>query len=176
MTATAKEPLSTEWPITLFHADGVRNERVESQAHYERLIGQGCWIDVRFDPMPDAPLPPPEPMTPEEQAAFTASEIEGLGDQVDAQAQQITAIDERLAAVEKNSHEPFDFTSLIERVEALERSRQGASGVTGAFQDRLNDADTKIAALTEQLANSAAVFQQLTDRIAIIEARKKGGQ
>lgn len=184
MTPTMEKPaLSTEWPRMVFHANGVNDKIVHSQEEFDRAKSEG-WCET---PQPPPP-PPPDPLTPEEQAAVTQSELEGLGEQVDAQAQTIAIMEERLAVMQNNI-EALD-ESIInirtgsvvinqefeERIKKLEASRQGASGVTGAFQDRLNNADGEIATLKSALAAADKLYQQVSERLTALEKKPKGQQ
>jgi hypothetical protein len=152
----------------VFHSDGVRNTIAETPEQYDRLMAEGCWHEL-----PQEPPPPPEPELPiEEKVPLIQSEMEGLGDQVDAQAQALSTVEDRISALESDSHPPFDFGPLIERLEALERSRQGASGVTGAFQDRLNSADEAIKATVASLDEISKAMPMILQRLEALEAKK----
>lgn len=170
-----------EFPTTVFHEDGVRNQRVEDLTTYERLIGHGWHEKPQPPPPPAAP-----PLTPEEQQASMQSELEGLGDQFDAQAQvvtflegRVTELDEKIGAVVNSTIQGAEsvnsrIESLEARVKTLEQSRQGASGVTVAFQDRLNAADADLAEVKASMEQAALTLQTLLERLSALENKKKG--
>lgn len=167
-----KKQLSNEWPRYVFHSDGVRNTQATSHEHYERLMKERCWHD---DVQPPPP-PPPEPMTQEEQMAMTASLVEGLGAQFDAMNEVVGTIEQRLNALENDSHAPVDYqtplTEMEGRVLKLEQSRQGASGVTGAFQDRLNNTDALLADVRRSMDAAASTLARIMERIDALETKK----
>lgn len=165
MTATAEKPeLSASWPRFVFHADGVRNIQATSEGHFDKLMSEGVWYETPQEP------PPPEqpPLTMEEQVAVNQSELEGLGEQVDAIVQQMSAIEMRLAG-----NQSPDFGPLAERIKTLEASRKGSSGVTESFRDQLAAANAEIVALKEALVNSEAAYSQVLVRIEVLENRKE---
>lgn len=161
MTATQEKTSAQTHPKTLFHADGVRTERVEDEAAEASIKARqpGVWFDV-----PQPPPPPAEPpLTMEEQVEVTKSEVEGLGDQVDAQAQVLANIEERIEALFLSATKATD-NDFDERIKTLEQSRAGASGVKQNFQDRL-------AAVEQALTNSGAAFEKIMERLDKIEKR-----
>ncbi len=173
MTATAFERCH------LFHQDGVRNTIAETPEQYDRLMAEGCWVDVRVDAMPEAPPPPPPPMTADEQIAVTVSEVEGLGDQVDAQAQTLQTVEERIGSLERDSHPPFDFGPLIERVDKLEQRVDGQVGTASGtwarikvLEDTVKDQAAILADVKASMDQAAPVLAGIMGRMDALEARK----
>lgn len=119
MNAVASAPKAYE-RTTVFNQDGIRTQVAETEAEYERFLTQG-WLT-----MPAPPPPEPEPpMSPEEQTAGIVSELQGLGDQFDAQAQTVQVLEERVAKLEDsllNAHTAFEH--LKNRLDAIEKRKK----------------------------------------------------
>lgn len=182
MTATQEIPAVGWERRHVFHSDGVRNVVAETEEQFDRLMVEGCWHLLPQEPPP----PPPPPMTPEEQAAVTQSELEGLGDQVDAQAQLIGTLEERANSASDalvEIHARIDgviSTATLSKVDTearilkLEQSRAGASGVTVAFQDRLNTTDKELAGLKESMDQAGQALAEILRRLDSMETKKGG--
>jgi hypothetical protein len=176
MTPTMEKPqISADFPTTRFHSDGVRTQRVENETELERFMAQGCWHDVPQEPPP----PPPPPMSPEEKEAYVTDQIEGIGGQVDAQAQTLMAVEERLLSLERHSHAPFDFDPLIERVEKLEQRVDGQIGTTSStwgrikvVEDGLKDVAALLADVKASMDQAAPALQMILQRLDALENRK----
>ena len=175
MTAQAEVVETAIYPKMYHHADGRdgHTKTVKDEAEDAKALSEGCWFDRPQEPPP----PPPPPMTPEEQIAYITSELEGMGDQVDAQAQVVSQLENRANSytdvfLEVNQKIDDIRTGCVminqdfnERVKKLEQSRAGASGVTQNFQDRL-------AAVEEALKNTATVFEMISNRLETLEGKK----
>ncbi|MFP5230946.1 MAG: hypothetical protein ACLGXA_25295 [Acidobacteriota bacterium] len=113
------ETKSSLYPRTVFHADGVKTVIAQDEEQHAKLNAQG-WFNA-----PQPPPPPAEPpMTPEEKAAMFESELEGLGDQVDAQAGVLTALEDRVSKLEEAlANAATAFESIEQRLAALEKKR-----------------------------------------------------
>lgn len=111
---------SKEFPRTVFHADGVHTSRAETETDFLRFMNEGIWFEL-----PQPPPPPAEPdMTTEESQSLLRSELNGLGEQVDAQANVISSLERRtdvLEAALKNAHAAFE--QLEHKISAIERRK-----------------------------------------------------
>jgi hypothetical protein len=194
--STAIAPLSTEWPKTVFHGNGVKDQVVSSQDEFDRAMKEG-WFDKPQEPPP----PPPAPMTPEEAVAQMQSEVEGLGDQVDAQAQVIATIEEKIGF---SARIPWtkDQGSIHDRLNALAESDSSASTQISAVlsilkeqQGKLTELGGKVSvlgsnseveltidslrqktiALEEILKNAGETFAMIDGRLNALEAKKNKG-
>ena len=115
----AKTEFSAEYPRTLFHANGVATTIAVDDVEHAKLSVQG-WFD---EPQPPPP-PAQEPLTAEEQAAVTASEIEGLGDQVDSQATLISAVETKVQKLQELCQQLVrTVTQLEARMSAVEKRK-----------------------------------------------------
>ena len=171
--STTAAPLSTEWPTTVFHANGVRDQLIRDQDEMDRAMKEGCWFRRPQEPPP----PPPPPMTPEESLAMAQSELEGLGDQVDAQGQTILSVEERLnnlaESVGSNSTVMSSILSMMQDMQTRQTQLEGKNSKLELAIDLLRQKDI---ALDEALANAGATFEQIDGRLTVIESKKKGVQ
>ena len=175
MTPTAKEPLSKVWPTTVFHANGVKDQIVQNQEEFDRAMQQG-WFASPQEPPP----PPPPPMTAEESLAQAQSELEGLGDQVDAQGQTILSIEERISSVAESLNSTSTVVSgIMSMMQEMQTKQTQLEGKNSKLELAIYALRGKDIALDEALTNAGATFQQIDGRLTVIEAKKnspKGAQ
>jgi uncharacterized coiled-coil protein SlyX len=177
LTATAEKPqLSQDWPLTLFHQDGVRTMPATDENHYERLMSQGCWVDVRFDPAPPPPPPAEEPETPEEKEARVKDTLEGLDSGLVIQEQKVREVEDRLSLLEANSHPPFDSGPLMERIDKLEQRVDGQVGTASGTWARLKVVEDSVGEVKASMDQAAPTLARILERLEALETKKSKQQ
>lgn len=169
--STTAAPLSTEWPTTVFHANGVRDQIVRNQEEFDRAMNEG-WFARPQEPPP----PPPPPMTPEESLAMAQSELEGLGDQVDAQGQTILSVEERLSELADSQKSSGTVaSSLLSMMQEMQTRQTQLEGKNSKLELALDALRQKDISLDEALSNAGATFAQIDGRLTAIESKKAKG-
>jgi archaellum component FlaC len=161
----------------VFHANGVNEKIVHSQEEFDRAKSEG-WCET---PQPPPP-PPPDPLTPEEQAAVTQSELEGLGEQVDAQAQTITVLEDRansvtdaLIGISKTIGEQQDFIAKLEqRVDGQVGTASGTWQRLKVVEEAVKDHAALLADVKASMDQAAPALATILQRLEALESRKKG--